>query len=106
MSDTKRGLIIFLAGLLTIALWVPVGNEAQPSASGKITTETYFGAFRYLTLRAEIQEPRYILTPFPNYRRLALTAAATVGLWAGIIAWCRKRRAISSPANGPNPEQL
>ena len=108
MTDTKRGLIIFLAGLLTIALWVPLGNEAQPSASGLITTETYFGPFRYLTVRVELHEPHYTITPIPNYRRLALTAAVTVVLWNGVILWCRRRRASGDhkppPQRGPEPE--
>jgi hypothetical protein len=101
VSDTKRGLIIFFAGLLTIALWVPHGNEARRSASGKITTETQVGLFNYMTVEAELQEPRYSITPIPNYQRLALTVGATIVLWGGVIIWCRKGRRATGDHRPP-----
>jgi hypothetical protein len=92
VSDTVRGVIIFVAVLLTIGIWAPLRNQPERLPSGVIVTETYFGALRYLTLRTELKEPDYHLYWIPDYKKLAITAAVTGALWAGVIAATRKRR--------------
>ena len=92
MSDTARGVVIFLAILLTIGAWAPLRNRPERTPSGVIITETYFGVFRYLTLRTELREPNYEMEMIPNYPKLALTAVATAVLWCGVLAATRKRK--------------
>jgi hypothetical protein len=93
VSDTARGVTIFVAVLLTIGIWAPLRNQPERLPSGIIVTETYFGALRYLTLRTELKEPEYRLHWIPDYKKLAITAALTGALWAGVVAATRKRKA-------------
>jgi hypothetical protein len=90
VSDTARGAIIFIAILLTIGTWAPLRNKPQRTPSGVIITETYFGVFRYLTLRTELKEPNYQMEMIPNYPKLALTGLATAALWCGVLVVTRK----------------
>ena len=94
MSDTVRGVIVFLTALLTIALWVPLRNRPERLPDGVVVTELYFGAFTYLTLRTELKEPDYKMSWTPNYGRLALTGVVTVGLWGTVIYFVRKRKSL------------
>ena len=95
MSDTARGAIIFIAILLTIGTWAPLRNKPERTPSGVIITETYFGVFRYLTLRTELKEPNYEMDLIPNYPKLAVTAVATAVLWCGVLAVTRGRKVAS-----------
>jgi hypothetical protein len=90
VRDTARGVIIFLAVLLTIGIWAPLRNKPERMASGAIVTETYFGVMRYLTLRTELKEPEYRMEWIPDYKRAALTAGLTAILWMGVVFTCRK----------------
>lgn len=90
MRDTVRGVIIFLAVLLTIGIWAPLRNKPERLPSGTIVTETYFGVLRYLTLRTELKEPEYQMHWIPDYPRAVATAAFTGVLWAGVVALTRK----------------
>ena len=92
MSDTVRGLMVFVMVLITIGIWAPLRNHPERLPNGAVLTETYFGVFRYLTLRTETKEPAYKMEWVPNYNRLALTGAVTVGMWAGVLVLIRKRR--------------
>jgi hypothetical protein len=96
MSDTARGLMIFLSGVLTIFLWMPLSNRAAREADGTIVTETYFGPVHYLVLRTELKEPKYSFTPQPNYPQVALNAAITVGLWS-VVIWQWRRGRVNVP---------
>jgi hypothetical protein len=97
MSDTMRGLMIFLAGVLTIFLWMPLSNLAEREADGTIITETYFGPIHYLVLRTELKEPKYSFSPQPSYPRITLNAAITVALWSVVIWQWRRTRRASAP---------
>ena len=92
MSDTARGVVIFVAILLTIGTWAPLRNKPERTPSGVIITETYFGVFRYLTLRTELREPNYEMDLIPNYPKLALTGVATALLWCGVLVMTQKRK--------------
>jgi hypothetical protein len=92
VSDTARGAIIFIAILLTIGTWAPLRNKPERTPSGVIVTETYFGVFRYLTLRTELREPNYEMQMIPNYPKLAVTGIATAVLWCGVLVATRKRK--------------
>lgn len=89
VSDTLRGVIIFVAVLMTIGVWAPLRNKPERAATGAVITETYFGVFTYLTLRTELKEPEYQMSWMPNYARLAMTGLVTAGLWAGAIVLTR-----------------
>ncbi len=92
MSDTARGVTIFVAILLTIGTWAPLRNKPERTPSGIIITETYFGVFRYLTLRTELREPNYEMDLTPNYPKLAMTGVATAVLWCGVLVVTRKKK--------------
>jgi hypothetical protein len=94
VSDTARGVVIFLAILLTIGIWAPLRNKPERTPSGVIVTETYFGVFRYLTLRTELNEPNYEMDLMPNYPKLGFTAVATAVLWCGVFVVTRKRNSV------------
>jgi hypothetical protein len=99
--------MIFLAGLVTIWLWAPLSSDARHAGSGKITTETYFGPFRYLTVHTELTEPNYSITRITNSSRLALTIVITLAVWIGVIAWIlRARRLSRDRGDGADPQQL
>lgn len=91
MSDTARGVIIFVAVLVTIGVWAPLRNRPERLGTGVIVTETYFGVFRYLTLRTELKEPNYDMEWIPDYKKLAVTVVATAGLWGAVGAGVRRR---------------
>jgi hypothetical protein len=97
VSDTVRGVIIFVAVLLTIGIWAPLRNQPERLPSGVIVTETYFGALRYLTLRTELKEPEYRMHWLPDYKKLAMTVVVTGALWAGVFAATRKRTSSAKP---------
>ena len=90
VTDTIRGAIIFAAVILTIGIWAPLRNKPERLSSGVIVTETYFGFFKYLTLRTELKEPEYKMQWQPSYPRLALTAFATAALWSTAIPLTRR----------------
>src|SRR4051812_8952568 len=63
VNETRRGVIIFVAALVTIWLWAPLSSNATRTAAGVILTDTYFGPLRYLTLHTELKEPTYKMEP-------------------------------------------
>lgn len=91
MNDTVRGIIIFVAVLITIGIWAPLRNRPERLPSGAALTETYFGVFTYLTLRTETKEPEYKMDWIPNYKRLFLTSGVTIGLWITVFAAIKGR---------------
>ena len=91
MSSTKRGLLIFATALLTILLWAPISGQGGPRPGGGTINHIYFGLFGYLTVRSEIKDPKYELTKTVDAARLAVTAASTAILWAGVILVIKKR---------------
>jgi hypothetical protein len=93
VNDTVRGVIVFVTVLLTIGIWAPLRNQPVRLPTGAVLTETYFGVFRYLTLRTETKEPNFKMEWLPNYKRLGGTAAATTVLWVGVFALVRKKPA-------------
>jgi hypothetical protein len=92
VSDTLRGVIVFAAALVTIAIWAPLRNKPERLPDGVVVTETYFGVFTYLTLRTELKEPQYKMAWSPNYARLTTTVLATAVLWGGVISGFKKRK--------------
>jgi hypothetical protein len=104
VTDTIRGVVVFVTALVTIAIWAPLRNHPERLPDGVIVTETYFGVFTYLTLRTELKEPEYRLSWTPNYGRLALTAGVTTGLWGAVVTNVKKRRnRETSGAHRPEP---
>ena len=99
MSETVRGVIVFLALLVTVGIWAPLRNHPERLPNGVVVSETYFGVFTYLTLRTELKEPNYKMEWTPDYGRLALTGLVTAGFWAAVIATVRKRKATRSGAD-------
>ncbi len=91
MSDTWRGVIIFVTVLITIGIWAPLRNKPERLPNGVIASETYFGVFTYLTLRTELKEPDYKMLWKPDYKRATLTGAVTAGLWISVLAATRKK---------------
>ena len=89
-----RGVIIFVAVLLTIGIWAPLQNRPERLPSGVIVTETYFGVLRYLTLRTEFKEPEYRMDWIPDYGKTAATTVITGVLWAGVVVLTRKRKTL------------
>ena len=87
---------MFVTALVTIALWVPLRNKPERLTDGTIVSETYFGAFTYLTLRTELKEPEYKMEMTPHYGRVALTGVVTAALWTGVITAVRKRKRSGS----------
>jgi hypothetical protein len=102
VSDTVRGVIVFVSALVTIALWVPLRNHPERLADGSVVSETYFGAFGYLTLRTELKEPEYKMSWMPKYRRLITTVVVTAGLWAVIIVGMKKGNKRGSSNDSAN----
>lgn len=98
MSDTLRGVIVFVAVLVTIGIWAPLRNKPERLPTGVIVTESYFGVFTYLTVHSEFQEPHYKMDWTPHYKRLALTGAVTAGLWAAVLLTIRKRKPGAEPS--------
>ena len=92
MNETLRGVIVFVAILLTIGIWAPLRNYPQRMPSGAVITETYFGVLTYLTLRTETKEPDYKMSWTPDYKRLAMTGGLTAVLWGGVIAAVKKKK--------------
>jgi hypothetical protein len=90
MSDTIRGLIIFLSAIATIGLWAPLSSDAQRTTSGTIVTETYFGPLHYLVVHAELKEPKYTVTHQFSAVRCAATGLITAGLWTAAIWQVRR----------------
>ena len=95
MSETVRGLIVFVTALVTIALWVPLRNRPERLSDGTVVSETYFGAFTYLTLRTELKEPEYKMSWMPSYQRIALTGVVTAALWTGVVLAVKKKKSES-----------
>jgi hypothetical protein len=91
VNETWRGVIVFLAVLITIWFWAPLSNHATRAPDGVILTETYFGPLRYLTVRTELKEPDYRMTRKWSGSRLVSTALATAGLWGVVIHRVRRR---------------
>src|SRR5262245_51730455 len=102
MSDTVRGLIVFVTALITIALWVPLSGHAEPRPGGGSINDIYFGLFHYLTVHSEMKEPDFKITKSLSPGRLALTAAVSTGLWLVVIGVVRKKKTL--PPDRPNPQ--
>jgi hypothetical protein len=96
VSDTLRGVIVFIAVLMTIGIWAPLRNKPERLPTGVIVSETYFGVLTYLTLRTQLKEPHYEMAWTPHFGRLAGTVVLTAGLWTCVIAGIRKK---SSPTD-------
>jgi len=92
VNETWRGLIIFVAALLTLWLWAPLANNASRKADGVIVSETYFGPLRYLTLHTELKEPNYAMERRLHRGRLALTATLSAALWIVVVMKVRGKR--------------
>ena len=90
VSETVRGVIVFVGVLLTVGIWAPLRNQPERLVSGGVASETYFGVFTYLTLRTEFKEPNYTMEWSWKPNRVAATAVVTVVLWGGILATVRK----------------
>lgn len=86
-----RGVIIFVAALVTIGIWAPLRNKPERLPDGVVASETYFGVFTYLTLRTELKEPEYKMNWIPNYQRAAITGVVTAGLWTAVILGTRRK---------------
>ena len=94
-----RGVLFFLAVLVTIGLLAPLWNQPERTEAGTVVTETYFGLFRYLTLRTELNEPHYSMTTRFDAGRIALTILAVAGLW-GVVGWVLVRTRSSAVSSG------
>jgi len=97
MRDTLRGLVVFAAALITIALWAPLSEQAEAKMGGGTSNEIYFGLFHYMTVHSEMKEPDYHITKSLAPPRLGATAGASAALWVGIIYYLRRTRI--SPAD-------
>src|SRR4051794_38641803 len=102
MSDTLRGLLIFVAALVTIWLWAPLTSKAERTSSGTVITETYFGPLHYVTLHAELKEPHYSMTPVVKIGSALATGIISAALWAGVFWQLRKSR-LRSESDRPDP---
>ena len=58
-------------------------------------TETYFGVFKYLTLRTELKEPNYTMEWVPDYKKLAMTVVVTGALWGAVSVGVRRSKGRS-----------
>jgi hypothetical protein len=103
VNQTWRGVLIFAGVLVTIALWVPLSNQAQRTASGSVITDTFFGVFRYATLKTELKEPDYTMAMSWNWVRLVITIGITFAFWSVIAAVLGRTRQFSPPDRA-NPQ--
>jgi hypothetical protein len=101
VNETGRGLLIFVAALLTIWLWAPLSNRPSRTAEGVIVNETYFGPLRYLTLHTELHEPNYTMEKRLDKMRLAITATLTAALWSFVVFKVRGKP-LTPPESGAN----
>ena len=91
VNETARGVLIFVAVLVTIWLWAPLSSDARRTATGTVITDTYFGPLRYLTLRTELKEPDYSMSKRLDVGRLAVTTVLSAALWT-FVSWQTRRR--------------
>jgi hypothetical protein len=98
VSETVRGVIIFVTAVVTIGIWAPLRNKPERLPDGVVVSETYFGVFTYLTLRTELKEPEYKMRWLPNYQRAATTALVTAGLWTAVILGTRRKGSAADRA--------
>jgi hypothetical protein len=96
VSDTLRGVIVFVTVLVTIGIWAPLRNKPERLPNGTIQTDTYFGVLRYLTLRTLTREPKFEMEWYPDYKRVGMTALLTVAIWGTVGTAIRKRKAPAS----------
>ncbi len=86
-------LAIFLAVIATLFLLAPLGGTARRVAEGGvIESETRFGPFGFMSVKAVLAEPRYELRTEWSGPGLAKTAAAIAGVW-GLMIWRIRSRA-------------
>jgi hypothetical protein len=102
MNDTLRGLIVFIAVLITIALWVPLSNHAEPRLGGGSNNDIYFGLFHYLVVHSEMNEPNFHITKALAPGRLAATATSSAALWIAIVYFLKATK--PSAANRRDPK--
>jgi len=95
VNETGRGVLIFVAALVTIWLWAPLSNRASRNADGVIITETYFGPLRYLTLHTELKEPSYTMQRTLRSGRLAITTVLSAALWS-VVIWKVKGKPLTA----------
>ena len=100
MNATGRGVLIFVAALVTIWLWAPLSNRASRNADGVIITETFFGPLRYLTLHTELKEPDYTMQHTLYKTRLAITTALSAALWTVVILKVKGKPLTPAGLNG------
>ena len=96
--------MVFASVLLTLLIWAPLSSAAERLASGAISTNLYFGIFRYLVLTTETKEPDFAMSTVLNPGRLALTILATALLWFFVILTLRRTRPSARIADRPDPQ--
>src|SRR5687768_12643885 len=101
MSETVRGVIVFVAALFTIALWVPLSGEGRAREGGGSVNEIYFGLFRYLVVHSEMKEPDFKITKELQPVRLAVTVALSGGLWVAMVMFVIKKKSLSADRTDP-----
>ena len=92
MSETVRGVIVFVAALFTIALWVPLSGEGRAREGGGSVNEIYFGLFRYLVVHSEMKEPDFKITKELQPVRLAANALVDITCVGRRISRMAQRR--------------
>jgi hypothetical protein len=85
VNETGRGVLIFVAALLTIWLWAPLSNQPSRSAQGVVMSDSYFGPLHYLVLHTELHEPTYTIEKRLDRTRLAITALLSAALWTFVV---------------------
>ena len=96
VSETVRGLIIFVSVLITVGIWMPISNSPRIVPEGGTVTETYFGVFRYGTMTGVMKEPEFSLGFHVHVYRLILTIFVTLLFWVGVILYLRASRRSAS----------
>ena len=96
--------MVFASVLLTLLIWAPLSSAAERMVSGAISTDLYFGIFRYLILTTETKEPDFAMSTVLNPGRLGLTIVTTALLWFFVILTLRRTRASARVADRPNAQ--
>lgn len=91
MSQTKRGLIVFVTVVLTLVLWIPVSSMGRKNVeTGGFSSRLRLGLLGYGMVAGEFVEPEYDINTSINRERLALTIGTTGALW--LMVWWILRR--------------